>query len=95
MPRHTPITRDTAETLALRALAHIASDERTLQRLLALTGMRAEDVRARASDPAFLAGVLDFLLGNEADLLSFCQAIDVEPTLPARARRLLPGKMGE
>jgi hypothetical protein len=27
-------------------------------------------------------------------LLAFCSALGIDPTLPARARRLLPGYMG-
>jgi hypothetical protein len=94
MPRPAALTRDAAETLALQALAHVAADPAALNRLLSLTGMEPDQLRARAADPAVLAGVLDYLLGNEADLLAFCAAAGIDPALPARARRLLPGYMG-
>jgi hypothetical protein len=94
MSRPPVLTRDAAETLALQALGHIAADPATLDRLLALTGLAPDELRLRAADPAVLAGVLDYLLGSETDLLAFCSALGIDPTLPARARRLLPGYMG-
>ena len=94
MPRQPPLSRDDAETLALQALAHVAADQAALDRLLALTGLAPDQLRARAADPAVLAGVLDYLLGSETDLLAFCSAMNIDPALPARARRLLPGHMG-
>ncbi|WP_198148255.1 DUF3572 family protein [Elstera litoralis] len=48
-------------------------------------------MRARANDPAFLGGVLDFLLGDEAQLLAFCAETEIAPELPARLRAALPG----
>ena len=80
-----------AETLALQALAWIAEDEDRLLRLLAETGLGLDELRERAGDPAFLGGVLDFLLGDEAMLLAFAAEADIAPTLPARARHSLPG----
>src|SRR5271156_1771712 len=94
MPRPPPLTRDAAETLGLQALGHIAADPAALDRLLALTGLEPAELQSRAGDPAVLAGVLDYLLNNETDLLAFCSAAGVDPTLPARARRLLPGYIG-
>jgi hypothetical protein len=93
MSRPQPITREDAETLALRALAHIAADPVAIERLLALTGLNPVELKARAGEPSTLAGVLDYLLGNEAELLAFCAAAEIDPSLPARARRLLPGDM--
>lgn len=94
MSRPPILSRDAAETLALQALGHIAADPAALDRLLALTGLEPEQLRSRAADPAVLAGVLDYLLGSEADLLAFCSAAGIDPALPAKARRLLPGYMG-
>jgi hypothetical protein len=38
-----------------------------------------------------LAGVMDFLLSDEAVLTDFCAAHDIDPEHPARARQNLPG----
>ena len=46
---------------------------------------------ARISDPAFLGGVLDHILGHEPDLLDFAAAADIDPTFVLRARATLPG----
>ena len=85
------MTQEQAETLALQALAWIAEDPDRLGRLLAETGLAPEEIREQAESPAFLGGVLDFLLGDEAGLLAFCAETSLEPTWPARARQSLPG----
>ncbi len=84
---------DQAATLAIRALAFLASDEDTLGRFLGTTGMDPTDLRAGVDDPAVLAGVLDFLLSDEPLLLQFCAAAGVRPEEPQRARVQLPGFM--
>lgn len=84
-----------AETLSLRALAYIAGREDALERLLAVTGLGLADVKQRAGDPEFLAGVLDYLLGEEALLLQFCEAEEIDPSWPARARAALPNGRAE
>jgi hypothetical protein len=83
--------REQAETLSLQILAHLLSDEAGRDRFLALSGSSVDDLRQNAGDPAFLAGVLDYYLANEADLLEMCEALSLPPDLPARARRELPG----
>lgn len=80
-----------AEVLALRALAHIAGDERLLERFVALTGCGADDLRARAGEPAFLGAVLDFLLEDEPSVVAFAAAAGLAPEDVLRARAKLPG----
>jgi hypothetical protein len=84
------LSGETAATVALRALAHIAADPAQLQRLMENSGLSADELRARAADPALLAGVLDFLLADESALLAFCATAGLAPDLPARARAALP-----
>ena len=92
MARHANrIDRQTAEIIALRALAFIAEEPARLDRFVALTGLSAAEVRARANEAAFLGGVLDFLLGDEALVLAFAEREGLEPEAPLRARSLLPG----
>ncbi|MFY8106998.1 MAG: DUF3572 domain-containing protein [Elstera sp.] len=88
-------SREAAETLALQALAWIAAEPERLSGLMATTGLWPDEVRARAAEPAFLGGVLDFLLGDEAQLLAFCTETGVAPETPARLRAALPGGASE
>lgn len=85
------MTRDAAETLALEALGEIASDADLLSRFLTATGLAPDELRARASDPHLLAGVLDFLMADEAAAAAFCGARRLKPETLQRLRAALPG----
>ena len=87
----TPMPKEHAETLALEALAWILSQDELLPVFMGATGASAEDMRARASDPDFLASILDFLLMDDAWVMGFCQAGAHAFDLPMRARAGLPG----
>jgi hypothetical protein len=80
-----------AETLALKGLAFLAREPETLLRLLTLTGLELDDLKARAGDPELLAAVVDFLLADDALLTRFAEgeALDVKEV--HAARRALPG----
>jgi hypothetical protein len=79
------------ETLALQALAYIASEDDRLQRFLSLTGIEPGSLRGLAQDPAGLGAVLDYMLGWEPLLLEFAAAENLPPEGIAAARRKLPG----
>jgi len=83
-----------AETIALRALAFIAADERALDSFLAVSGCSIDDLKSSAADGAFLGGVLDFLLQDDEMILDFCRSAGIEPTDLTRARHALPGSPG-
>jgi hypothetical protein len=85
------LTREDAETLAIRAVAFLAGREELFLRFVALTGMTVEQVRASLAEPTVLGAVLDFVLADEALVVELAAELDVPPDLPARARRLLPG----
>ena len=68
-----------AETLALAALAATLSDERRAMRFLDLTGLDADELRARAGERSLLAAVLAFLEGHEPDLIAVAQLIETKP----------------
>lgn len=85
------MTPNAAQAVALGALAHLVTDEAARSRFLALSGATAEMLRQGTGDPAFLAGVLDFLLGDEALLTAFCESAGLAPDAPALARAALPG----
>ena len=75
--------------LALAALAATLGDERRAQRLLDLTGIGTDELRARAAEPALLAALLRFLESHEPDLMAVAAAIDVKPGALVEARQQL------
>lgn len=77
------------DTLALLALAWTLGDERRADRLLALTGLDAEALRAGIGNPAVLGAVLDFLADHEPDLIACADAIDTTPEALIAAKDLL------
>lgn len=77
------------QALALSALGWILGDPSRADRLLALTGITPDDLRTGLGDPAILGAVLDFLAGNEHDLLAAADALDVPPESFAHARERL------
>ena len=87
----TPLSRDSAELLAIEALSWLVSDEELLPVFLGSTGAGADDLRGRAKDPEFLASVLDFLLMDDAWIQRFCDGADYAYDFPVRARAALPG----
>jgi hypothetical protein len=82
---------ESAETVAIRALVWIAEDEDRLGRFMGLAGLTAGELRARAAEPDFLGGVLDFVLENEALLIAFAESAGLKPATVLRLRRELPG----
>ncbi len=64
---------DSAEAIAIQALAFIAGSETLLPRFLQLTGIDASEVRQAAREPGFLAGVLQFIAAHEPTLIEFCE----------------------
>lgn len=76
-------------TLALMALAWTLGDERRADRLLALTGLDADALRAGVDNPGVLAAVLDFLADHEPDLVACAEAIEARPGDLIAAKDLL------
>lgn len=84
-------TREAAETLALSALAWLVGNDDLLPVFLGATGADERELRARASDPEFLASVLDFLTMDDAWIMAFCDAQGLDYRAPMSARAQLPG----
>ena len=84
-----PETND--EKLALGALSWTLAEDGRAGRLLALTGLTPDMLRARLGEPAFLAAMLRFLEGHEPDLLACAEALEVAPARLVEARRRLEG----
>lgn len=80
-----------AEFVALSALGWIAAQEDLLPVFMGATGAGMDDLRQRASEPEFLASVLDFLLMDDAWIVGFCDAAGLAYDDPAAARQALPG----
>ena len=59
------------------------------ERLLSLTGLTADELRAGLDDPALLGAVLDFLCAHEPDLVAAAEALNVTPAQLAAARESL------
>lgn len=83
--------REAAEIVALQALAWLAGNDELLAVFLGSTGAAPGDLRSQASDPAFLAAVLDFLLMDDAWVIAFCDAAGLPYTALLQARQGLPG----
>ena len=78
-----------AITLALSSLGWTLSDEARAGRLLAVTGLSPDDLRARAAEPALLAAVIGFLEAHEPDLVACAEALGVKPEAIVSAGREL------
>lgn len=75
--------------LALGALGWVLGDEDRAGRLLALTGLTADSLRAGLGDPSVLGAVLDFLASHERDLVAAAEHLGIEPAELMAARERL------
>jgi len=85
-----PTTND-AEAIALAALAATLTDERRARRFLDLTGLDADELRARAGDRSLLAATLAFLEAHEPDLIHVAKSLNTKPEILIAARAELEG----
>ena len=82
-------TNEGAEALALRALGWTLSDGDRASRLLSLTGLTPDQLRARLGEQSLLAATLAFLESYEPDLIACAEALDVTPARLVSAREVL------
>ena len=80
-----------AKIVALQALTYLVGEQQVLQRFIDLSGVDLSDLRSRVDDPSMLAGVLEFFLGFEPQLLEMCEATGLSAEAPAQARSCLLG----
>jgi hypothetical protein len=85
----TCLTPEKAEVFALQLLGHVLTDATLRDRFLAVTGLAPADLWARAGTAAVQLAVLDFLAGNESDLVAVAAATGIAPTDIAAARARL------
>ncbi|SMO50168.1 DUF3572 domain-containing protein [Ruegeria faecimaris] len=86
-----PISAQSAETLALNALAWLVGNDDLLPVFLGSTGASVQDIKDRAAEPEFLGSVLDFLMLDDSWVVEFCDVNSVPYDQPGQARALLSG----
>jgi hypothetical protein len=86
-PVHNP--REVAEIVAVQALSFIAGEPERLGLFLAESGIGPETLRTAATDPQFLASVLDFVMRDDATVKAFAEASQLHPTNIAAAHQAL------
>ena len=86
-PVHNP--REVAEIVAIQALGFIAGEAERLGLFLAESGIGPETLRNAATDPHFLASVLDFVMRDDATVNAFAEASQLHPTNIAAAHQAL------
>jgi uncharacterized protein DUF3572 len=94
MQKRPPYSHETAETLAVQALAFMAEDNIRMSGFVASTGIAVQSIRDAAREPNFLTGVLEHILADENLLIAFADSAGIDPTEVARARQAL-GKVWE
>lgn len=85
------IKREAAETFALQAVAWLAANDDLMPVFMGATGASAQDLRNQAGDAAFLGAVLDFLMMDDAWVISFCDSVNAPYDRIMQARHALPG----
>ena len=78
-----------AEAIALRALVWTLADEKRAERLLSLTGLTPDRLRAGLSERGVQAAILDYLAYYEPDLIAFAEAEGLGPQDIMTAGRVL------
>ena len=79
------------EELAINALVWLAGDETLMRRFLDLSGIDASQIRQAAQEPAFLAGVLQFIVAHEPTLTAFATGAGIHASSVTKALQALPG----
>lgn len=86
---------EAAEQLAIAALSFLAAEPERLGRFLSVTGIEPEAIRAAASEPGFLAGVLAYLASDERLASDFIAEAACDSSDIARAHIALGGEPWE
>jgi len=83
--------RETAEILAIQALAFIAEEPERLAGFLNVTGLTVARIRDVARQTGFLAAVLEHMLADEPLLIAFAKSAAIDPGDVKRAYSVLGG----
>ncbi len=90
-----PLTKEAAEGLAIQALTFLAGEGERLGRFLAATGIGPTEIRAAASEPGFLSGVLEYLASDDSLIARFAAETGLDPAVVVRAHAALGGEPWE
>lgn len=82
---------ENGSVIAMKLLGFMAADEDILGRFMGLSGLAPDDLRQGINDPAFQAGVLDFVLADESLLIAFAANAGIDPASIMQARAKMPG----
>ena len=85
------MSQESADTVALQALAWLAGNDELLPVFLGTTGASAKDLQTRVTDAEFLLSVLDFLMMDDAWVLKGAEATGIPAENFALIRAGLPG----
>lgn len=84
-------SQDAAEKVALKAIAWLAGNDDLLAVFMGATGADETSFRNGVGNSDFQASVLDFLLMDDAWVISFCDSQALPYDVVMRARASLPG----
>jgi Protein of unknown function (DUF3572) len=80
-----------ASHIALLYMAYLASNDEKLGQFCNISGLGADELKARLLDPSFQSFLLDTLLQDESELLAFAADQGLKPESIMLARSKLPG----
>ncbi|WP_166416651.1 DUF3572 domain-containing protein [Cochlodiniinecator piscidefendens] len=83
--------REIAETEAIKILGWLIANDELLPIFLGASGSSEADLRQGMADPAFLGSVLDFIVMDDAWIVSCCDDLGISYETPMHARQALPG----
>ncbi|MFY0617850.1 MULTISPECIES: DUF3572 domain-containing protein [unclassified Shimia] len=86
------VSQDLAETVALKALGWLVTQDEVVSVFLGATGASVDDLRDRASDTDFLGSVLEFLTMDDSWVMAFCDANALAYEMPLQAAHQLLGE---
>lgn len=81
--------KDQAERIAIAALEYLAAGEDRLARFLNATGLRGETIRQSAAAPAFLRGVVEYVMSDETTAAECAAHAGLSPFEFIEVRRAL------
>ncbi|WP_262695567.1 DUF3572 domain-containing protein [Kordiimonas aquimaris] len=86
---------ETAEILALKAVAFIVQNDELRDRFMTLSGIDESMIKNAVQDRVFLISVLEFFVNFEPDLIAFAENEDIAPESVTGAWRALGGGVGQ
>lgn len=87
--KHFGQTTETSEEVAVKALTFLSNDAELMGRFLALSGLDPAQLRSVIAEPSFLSGLLEFMMTDDALLLSFVSNHGLSPEDVAKAKQVL------